>query len=67
MTDLQWGIVGLGGIAHSFAENFNQTTSTLTACASRTLEKAETFAKQYNLPKAYGSYEELLADRKSVV
>lgn len=63
MTDLQWGIVGLGGIAHSFAENFNQTTSTLTACASRTLEKAETFAKQYNLPKAYGSYEELLADK----
>ena len=38
MTNLQWGIVGLGGIAHSFAESFDQTTSTLTACASRTLE-----------------------------
>lgn len=62
MTDLQWGIVGLGGIAHDFAENFDQTTSKLTACASRTLEKAEKFAQQYNLPKAYGSYEELLAD-----
>lgn len=62
MTDLQWGIVGLGGIAHEFAENFDQTTSKLTACASRTLEKAEKFAQQYNLPKAYGSYEELLAD-----
>lgn len=62
MTELQWGIVGLGGIAHSFAENFDQTTSKLTACASRTLEKAEEFARQYNLPKAYGSYEELLAD-----
>lgn len=62
MTDLQWGIVGLGGIAHDFADNFNQTTSELTACASRTLEKAEKFAKAYNLPKAYGSYEELLAD-----
>ena len=44
MTNLQWGIVGLGGIAHSFAESFDQTTSTLTACASRTLEKAEKFA-----------------------
>lgn len=62
MTELQWGIVGLGGIAHSFAENFDQTTSKLTACASRTLEKAKEFARQYNLPKAYGSYEELLAD-----
>ena len=62
MTDLQWGIVGLGGIAHDFAENFDQTTSKLTACASRTLEKAEKFAQQYDLPKAYGSYEELLAD-----
>lgn len=62
MTDLQWGIIGLGGIAHDFAENFNHTTSKLTACASRTLEKAEEFAKQYDLPKAYGSYEELLAD-----
>lgn len=63
MTNLQWGIVGLGGIAHSFAESFDQTTSTLTACASRTLEKAEKFAEQYDLPKAYGSYEELLADK----
>ncbi|MDT2599546.1 Gfo/Idh/MocA family oxidoreductase [Enterococcus hulanensis] len=62
MTDLQWGIVGLGGIAHDFAENFDQTTSKLTACASRTLGKAEKFAQQYDLPKAYGSYEELLAD-----
>jgi len=62
MTDLQWGIVGLGGIAHDFAENFDQTTSKLTACASRTLEKAEKFAQQYDLPKAYGNYEELLAD-----
>lgn len=62
MTDLQWGIVGLGGIAHDFVENFDQTTSKLTACASRTIEKAEKFAQQYDLPKAYGSYEELLAD-----
>lgn len=62
MTNLQWGIVGLGGIAHSFAEGFDQTSNKLAACASRTLEKAEKFAKQYDIPKAYGSYEELLAD-----
>lgn len=62
MTELQWGIIGLGDIAHDFAESFNQRTSRLTACASRTLEKAEKFAEKYDLPKAYGSYEELLAD-----
>ncbi|MBS5821775.1 MAG: Gfo/Idh/MocA family oxidoreductase, partial [Enterococcus gilvus] len=62
MTELQWGIVGLGDIAHDFAENFNQTTSSLTACASRTLEKAEKFAKEYGIAKAYGSYQEMLAD-----
>ena len=53
-------IVGLGGIAHEFA--FKQETSQLAAVASRTLTKAEQFAADYSIPKAYGSYEELLAD-----
>lgn len=67
MTKLQWGIVGLGTIAHEFAETFDQTTSELTACASRSKEKAEAFAKQYDLPKAYGSYAELLADEEIAI
>ncbi len=58
----QWGIVGLGTIAHEFAESFNQETSELTAVASRTSEKAENFAHRYNIPKAYGSYQEMLDD-----
>lgn len=62
MEQLEWGIVGLGQIAHEFAKSFDQTTSRLTACASRTLEKAEEFAQAYQLPKAFGSYEEMLAD-----
>jgi len=32
------------------------------AIASRSLEKAQEFAKASNIPKAYGSYEELIAD-----
>ncbi|MEO3109943.1 Gfo/Idh/MocA family protein, partial [Turicibacter sanguinis] len=32
------------------------------AVGSRTLEKAEAFAKKYQVQKAYGSYDELLAD-----
>lgn len=59
---LTMGNCWAGGIAHDFAKNFDQTTSNLTACASRSQQKAEDFAKLYNLPKAYGSYDELLAD-----
>ena len=62
MKKYQWGIVGLGTIAHEFAESFNQETSELTAVASRTSEKAEKFAHRYNIPKAYGSYQEMLDD-----
>lgn len=62
MTHYHWGIIGLGEIATSFAENFDQTQSTLTAVASRSLEKAKRFAEWHEIPKAYGSFEELLAD-----
>lgn len=64
MKELQWGIIGLGTIAHDFAQSFNQTTSILTACASRSLDKAKDFAQKYQLPKAYGTYEELLEDEE---
>jgi len=37
-------------------------TTELAAIASRTLEKAERAAREMSIPKAYGSYEELLAD-----
>lgn len=62
MKHYNWGIIGLGDIANSFAASFNQTESTLKAVASRSLEKAEAFAKKYEIEEAYGSYEELLKD-----
>lgn len=64
MKKYQWGIVGLGTIAHEFAASFEQETSELVAVASRTLEKAENFANRYGLSKAYGSYAELLKDEE---
>ena len=33
------------------------------AVASRSIYKAEEFAKEHNVEKAYGSYSELLADK----
>lgn len=62
MKRYNWGIVGLGDIATSFAESFQQENSHITAVASRTLSKAETFAKEHNIQAAYGSFDELLAD-----
>jgi len=59
---IKWGIIGLGGIAHEFASAFRSDQAELVAIGSRTLEKAKNFAKKYNVPKAYGSYEDLYAD-----
>lgn len=62
MKTYHWGIVGLGEIAHQFAQTFNDSSSKLSAVASRTQEKAEEFANRYQIPKAYGDYTALLSD-----
>lgn len=64
MKKYQWGIIGLGNIAHEFAEHFDQETSELAAVASRTMDKAETFAQRYHVPKAYSNYQEMLNDQE---
>ena len=64
MKKYQWGIIGLGNIAHEFAEHFDQETSELAAVASRTIDKAEAFAQRYHIPKAYGCYQEMLNDQE---
>ncbi|MBQ0044954.1 MAG: Gfo/Idh/MocA family oxidoreductase, partial [Bacteroidales bacterium] len=59
------GIIGAGWIAERMAVALNglkRPDITCHAIASRSLEKAQAFARQWNLPKAYGSYEELVAD-----
>lgn len=57
------GIIGTGWIAEKAAITLNGLKECACyAVGSRTKEKAETFAKQWNIPKAYGSYSELIAD-----
>jgi len=63
---VKWGILGAAGIARKrvlpalrdckFAE--------VVAVGSRSLEKSRQFAGEFSIPKAYGSYEELLNDRE---
>lgn len=58
---IRWGILGTGKIANKFASEFSHTVSAeLAAVASRDLERARSFASAHQIPKAYGSYEELL-------
>ncbi len=59
-TKIKWGIVGPGKIATSFAEDLELVQDAeVTAVASRNLERAQQFADKFNIPNAFGSYEEL--------
>ena len=59
---MKWGIMGLGHIAHEFADAL-VTRQGIFAVASRSPEKARAFQERYGAERAYGSYEELLADK----
>lgn len=60
---LKVGILGAGGIASAMASTLNQMdTACCCAVASRALSKARAFADKWNIPRAYGSYEEMLQD-----
>ncbi len=60
---IKWGILGLGKIAHKFAQDLLLVPdSELEAVASRNLAKAKSFAATYNANNKYGSYKELLHD-----
>ncbi len=57
------GIIGCGWIAEKMAITLQGMENVEAyAIASRDRSKAETFAKQWNFTKAYGSYEEMLDD-----
>ncbi len=62
--NIRWGIIGLGRIAHQFATDLlTIDDAEVYAVASRSQNKADEFAKQYNATKAYGSYEALANDK----
>lgn len=55
-----WGILGPGKIAQSFVNDLRLVDDgMLVAAASRNLERAQSFASEYNATYAFGSYEEL--------
>ena len=61
---INMGILGAGNIAGTMAATVDRMDSArIYAVGSRNPQKAEQFAKQYAIPKSYGSYEELVKDK----
>ena len=59
----KWGILGVARIAGKFADGLKiLPNAELFAVASRSCERAEEFKAKHGFAKAYGSYEEMLAD-----
>ncbi len=60
---IKWGIMGTGWIAEQFAKDLVHVgNGEGMAAGSRTKESAVKFADKFGLPRAYGSYEELVND-----
>ena len=59
---LRWGIMGPGWIAERFTESVQaHTGQVIAAVGSRSLSRSKAFADAFDVPAAYGSYEELAA------
>uniref|UniRef100_A0A2K6UFQ6 Trans-1,2-dihydrobenzene-1,2-diol dehydrogenase n=1 Tax=Saimiri boliviensis boliviensis TaxID=39432 RepID=A0A2K6UFQ6_SAIBB len=60
-----WGIVSAGLISSDFTavlQTLPRSEHKVVAVAARDLSRAKEFAQKHNIPKAYGSYEELAKD-----
>lgn len=63
LQTIKWGILGPGWISSKFAADLAFAAGAeLVAVGGRNLEKSEKFAKQFNIPRAYGSVDELAQD-----
>lgn len=64
MNAVNWGVLGVAGIFRKkvFVPGRDSDLVVWDAIASRNKEKAVRASAEFGIPKAYGSYEELLAD-----
>lgn len=62
-SQLRWGILGTGNIARQFSQGvLTAKRSQLVAVASRNETTAQSFAAEFSIPAAHGSYQALLND-----
>ena len=59
---LMWAIMGPGNISVAFLHDLRLAGMHVEAVGSRSLDRAESYAKKHSISRAYGSYEELVAD-----
>ncbi len=60
-TSFNWGIIGPGQIASQFAQDLSFVKGArVHAVASRSIERAALFAKQYEAPYYYGDYQSIV-------
>jgi predicted dehydrogenase len=60
---VRWGILGTGDINDRFLPGARLTDAVeVVAVGSRTAARAAAFAERHDIPRAHGTYEELLAD-----
>jgi len=58
---IRWGILGTGRIARDFAEGLRATPdAVLAAVGSRSIDSAQAFARDFDVPLALGAYEALV-------
>jgi D-xylose 1-dehydrogenase (NADP+, D-xylono-1,5-lactone-forming) len=63
MEPVKWGIVSTADINRKVIPGAHASDKVeLVAVASRERSKAETYANEWEIPRAYGSYDDLLAD-----
>lgn len=60
---LRWGVLAPGRIASDFVETLHANSDQrVSAVASRSLDRATEFATRFGIERAYGDYEQLVAD-----
>jgi D-xylose 1-dehydrogenase (NADP+, D-xylono-1,5-lactone-forming) len=63
MEAVRWGVVSTADINRKLLAGAAESTDVeVVAVGSRDLDRARTFADRHGIPRAYGSYDELLAD-----
>ncbi len=63
MRKYNWGVLGTGNIARKFCHSLHLLeNAVLYAVGSRDQERADDFARDFNMHHAYGSYEDLVSD-----
>jgi predicted dehydrogenase len=64
MTEaIRWGVIGTGGIAHTFARDLTLIDDCIIAAVgSRSETSARAFGEEFDIARRYGSYDALVAD-----